>query len=122
MKAVLNTETSKKCSFTHEGEAIKCILPAYMPELDGLRALAVLAVIFFHLHLPYCSLGWGGVYLFFVLSGFLITGILLETKENKHYLRTFYIRRTLRIFPSITSMLTSMLYYMTISNVMLIYS
>lgn len=80
-------------------------LPAYMPELDGLRAVAILTVVFFHLQLPYCSLGWGGVNLFFVLSGFLITGILLESKQHQHYFRTFYIRRTLRIFP---------IYYLTL--------
>lgn len=74
-------------------------LRAYMPELDGLRAIAVLAVLAFHLHLPFCSLGWAGVYLFFVLSGFLITGILLDQKHEPHYFRNFYARRSLRIFP-----------------------
>ena len=79
------------------GEAVR--LPAYMPELDGLRAMAILTVIAFHIHLPFCSLGWAGVFLFFVLSGFLITGILLDSKQDPHYLRNFYARRALRIFP-----------------------
>jgi peptidoglycan/LPS O-acetylase OafA/YrhL len=80
-------------------------LPAYMPELDGLRAIAILIVIAFHLKLPFCSLGWSGVFLFFVLSGFLITGILLDSKSKPHYFKNFYARRALRIFP---------IYYLTL--------
>lgn len=73
--------------------------------MDGLRALAVAAVIAFHYTLntrfanPVARLGWMGVDLFFVLSGFLITGILLRAKAGPAYFRTFYLRRTLRIFP-----------------------
>lgn len=78
-----------------------------MPELDGLRGLAVLGVIFYHCHprfegtpLHYAALwGWAGVNLFFVLSGFLITSILLESREKPHYFRNFYGRRALRIWP-----------------------
>lgn len=71
----------------------------YIPELDGLRALAILAVLLYHLHCPGCSLGWAGVPLFFVISGFLITRILLRERGRPEYLRNFYIRRSLRIFP-----------------------
>jgi peptidoglycan/LPS O-acetylase OafA/YrhL len=67
--------------------------------LDGLRAVAVLGVILFHLRLPGVTLGWSGILLFYVISGFLITTILLETKTDPHYFRNFYARRTLRIFP-----------------------
>lgn len=77
-----------------------------IPELDGLRAVAILAVMFFHLQLPGCSLGWTGVPLFFVISGFLITRILLKTREQPHYFRNFYVRRSLRIFP---------IYYLTLA-------
>jgi peptidoglycan/LPS O-acetylase OafA/YrhL len=83
-----------------------------MPQLDALRAFAVLAVLFVHfvsfpprwlMILPWAALG---VQLFFVLSGFLITGILLDSREQVEagasrlwMLRQFYIRRFLRIFP-----------------------
>ena len=68
--------------------------------LDGLRGIAFLMVYFFHIH--WNQWGWPGVQLFFVLSGFLITGILLDMKESlpaKPYFIKFYGRRILRIFP-----------------------
>jgi peptidoglycan/LPS O-acetylase OafA/YrhL len=82
-------------------------LPSYIPELQGLRGLAVLFVFFYHCHprltgtwIHAASLwGWAGVNLFFVLSGFLITSILLEAREKHHYFRNFYGRRALRIWP-----------------------
>ncbi|MGC2161748.1 MAG: acyltransferase, partial [Silvibacterium sp.] len=82
-------------------------LPSYIPELQGLRGLAVLGVVIYHCHprlqgtwLYYRSLwGWAGVNLFFVLSGFLITSILLEAREKPHYFKNFYARRALRIWP-----------------------
>ena len=82
-------------------------LPSYIPELQGLRGLAVLGVVIYHCHprlvgtwLHYGSLwGWSGVNLFFVLSGFLITSILLEARTKPHYFRNFYARRALRIWP-----------------------
>jgi len=68
-------------------------------QLDGLRAVAILAVLLNHtLHLP---LTWAGVDIFFVLSGFLITGILLARKQSGgDYFSYFYRRRTFRILPS----------------------
>ena len=71
-----------------------------IPGLDGLRAIAFLLV--FALHTGYLEVGWVGVSLFFVLSGFLITGILLDMKkalESREYYFKFYGRRFLRIFP-----------------------
>lgn len=72
-------------------------------ELDGLRGLAILAVLDCHFLAWYPRLGaefgWLGVDLFFVLSGFLITGILLELRGKQGYFRTFYARRALRILP-----------------------
>lgn len=90
-----------------------------MPPLDGLRGVAVLAVLVghtagtmsseFNLWNPIfqiAHLGWAGVDMFFVLSGFLITGILYEAKTEAHYFRNFYARRALRIFPLYYSVLT----------------
>jgi peptidoglycan/LPS O-acetylase OafA/YrhL len=71
-----------------------------IPGLDGLRAIAILLV--FVLHADYIYVGWVGVQLFFVLSGFLITTILLRMKETERardYFKKFYGRRFLRIFP-----------------------
>jgi peptidoglycan/LPS O-acetylase OafA/YrhL len=86
-----------------------------MPELDTLRGVAIISVVFFHGFTPYEMAGfsgyaraflfatrWGflGVNLFFVLSGFLITGILLDSKAKPRYYQRFYIRRALRILPA----------------------
>jgi peptidoglycan/LPS O-acetylase OafA/YrhL len=74
-------------------------------ELDGLRALAILPVILHHRYpdsgwlRPIGEAGWIGVDLFFVLSGFLITGILLRVVKQPHFYETFIARRTVRIFP-----------------------
>jgi len=87
----------------------------HLPELDGVRGIAILAVLVSHgvdflrlvskdtawgliadrTFLPF----WGGVDLFFTLSGFLITGILLRSRDRSSYFKSFYARRALRIFP-----------------------
>jgi peptidoglycan/LPS O-acetylase OafA/YrhL len=67
-------------------------------ELDGIRGLAISLVLLYHLTASF-KMGWCGVDLFFVLSGFLITNILLRTKNSQSYFCSFYARRTLRIFP-----------------------
>ncbi len=73
----------------------------YYPALDGLRGVAILLVVFLHnfRFMNYFFFGWLGVDLFFVLSGFLITDILMNTLGQPHFLRNFYLRRLLRIFP-----------------------
>ena len=89
-------------------------LPAQIPELDGIRGLAILLVLACHstMWLPasgfrdICEQGKVGVDLFFVLSGFLITGILLDSRKQAGALPTFYIRRALRIWPLYFSYLT----------------
>ena len=74
----------------------------YRPDIDGLRALAVLAVIAFHGFPEYIAGGFVGVDVFFVISGFLISGIILdETRVGIFSLRRFYARRVRRIFPSL---------------------
>ena len=73
----------------------------HYPSLDGLRGLAVILVFIFHTmsYVQIFRLGWIGVDLFFVLSGFLITGILYDSKQDDRYYRNFIFRRALRIFP-----------------------
>src|SRR5258706_13117265 len=73
----------------------------YYPALDGLRGVAILLVIFHHnfRFMNYFFFGWLGVDLFFVLSGFLITDILLNTVGSPGFLKNFYLRRVFRIFP-----------------------
>jgi len=86
---------------------------AHYPTLDGVRALAILMVVLHNFSFDDAVLtglsgrllsmgtggGWAGVTLFFVLSGFLITGILLDTQHERGHFRRFYLRRTLRIAP-----------------------
>jgi peptidoglycan/LPS O-acetylase OafA/YrhL len=91
------------------------LLRKHMPELDVLRGVAILMVVLLHglymsgattsihlvnLFIKATVVGWLGVNLFFVLSGFLITGILIDTKGNPTYYRQFYLRRALRILPA----------------------
>lgn len=97
---------------------------SYYKELDGVRAIAILMVMFFHFFsdfettgsifqfLKHFALkGENGVTMFFVLSGFLITRILLSTRESKNYFYNFFVRRTLRIFPLYYLFLV--IYYLT---------
>lgn len=79
----------------------------YMPGIDGLRAIAVIGVILYHLNIPWFQGGFSGVTVFFVLSGYLITDILIDewNKNNKiHYFR-FMIRRFRRLAPALLSMI-----------------
>ena len=73
----------------------------YIKSLDGIRAIAIILVMSFHADLTH--FGWFGVQLFFVLSGFLITGILWKEKQAQTSLqykfKKFWTRRSLRIFP-----------------------
>jgi peptidoglycan/LPS O-acetylase OafA/YrhL len=69
--------------------------------LDGIRALAVVAVVAFHAHYPWAVGGYVGVDVFFVLSGYLITGILLSTHRSWWGYRTFLVRRAVRLVPAL---------------------
>jgi peptidoglycan/LPS O-acetylase OafA/YrhL len=101
-----------------------------MPELDVLRGMAILSVVLYHglywnggavtgglarLVVKASVFGWLGVNLFFVLSGFLITGILLDTKGRPDYYRRFYLRRVQRILPAYlaTIAILSLFHYLT---------
>ena len=88
------------------------VFSGHVPALDGVRGLAILAVLLFHFVVPVnprgridaaitwlFSYGALGVDLFFLLSGFLITGILYDSRTNPSYFTNFYVRRVLRIFP-----------------------
>jgi peptidoglycan/LPS O-acetylase OafA/YrhL len=82
----------------------------YRPDIDGLRALAVLAVIAFHGFPDYVAGGFVGVDVFFVISGFLISGIVLnETRAGTFSLQGFYARRVRRIFPALLLVLAASL-------------
>nr|AAM22599.1 O-antigen acetylase [Vibrio cholerae O37] len=74
----------------------------YRPDIDGLRALAVLSVVLYHAFPSYLQGGFVGVDIFFVISGFLITSILLKELNNDDFkFSDFYLRRFNRIFPSL---------------------
>jgi peptidoglycan/LPS O-acetylase OafA/YrhL len=74
----------------------------YRPEIDGLRALAVVAVIVFHFHAHFLPGGFLGVDVFFVISGFLITSIIHRQLEDGSFsLRAFWMRRIRRLYPAL---------------------
>ena len=74
----------------------------YHKEIDGLRAIAVLVIIFFHMKIPGFSGGFIGVDVFFLVSGFLITQIIVSSLEAGQFtFRDFYIRRVTRIIPAL---------------------
>jgi len=76
-------------------------LHEYQPELDGLRAIAVSAVVLFHLDFDWIKNGFLGVDVFFVLSGFLITRMIIgQMDEGRFRFSTFYLRRFRRLFPA----------------------
>src|SRR6266852_2646380 len=100
----------------HLSSPAASLFRSHMPELDTLRGLAILGVLLYHgLYwardlspfspiqrriLSVASVGQFGVNLFFVLSGFLISGLLLDSKNRPDYYLRFYLRRALRILPS----------------------
>jgi len=83
-------------------------LKNYRPELDGLRAVAVIPVILFHLGFQWIQGGYVGVDVFFVISGFLISSIILDEHERSAFtFSNFWLRRVRRIFPALVAMLVA---------------
>lgn len=108
----MNNPPEAQLAVSREATSGRDALPGHIPALDGLRGLAVLLVLCYDcLKIPaggglivllsrkMAAFGWIGVDLFFVLSGFLITGILLDTVGKRGYWKSFILRRALRIFP-----------------------
>ena len=84
--------------------------PNYRPDIDGLRAVAVLSVIFFHSGIPLFSGGYVGVDIFFIISGYLITTIIVrEIANNNFSISKFYERRFRRILPALTVVIVTTL-------------
>lgn len=82
----------------------------YRPDIDGLRAIAVLSVVFYHYEIGSLGGGFVGVDVFFVISGYLITGIVQsEMEDGRFTLANFYERRARRIFPALFAMLLTTL-------------
>jgi len=121
MVSRLNSKPSSSRGVGDDVTTQEPLLRPRMPELDSLRGLAILGVLFLHgiysstngmvfggparRFIQITQPGWLGVNLFFVLSGFLITGILLDSKSSSRYFASFYTRRALRILPAYYSLL-----------------
>lgn len=108
------------------------IVENHYPAIDGMRGIACLMVILFHsvlfsravfgdagyeMYFSFMHLLQSGVDFFFVISGFLITGILMDTCNRKDALKTFYIRRSLRIFPLYYLILAVFAVYIVFTNI-----
>jgi peptidoglycan/LPS O-acetylase OafA/YrhL len=109
-------QADTKVAVSREVHAPEALLRSHMPELDAIRGLAIVGVLIYHglywardfsVYAPWqravlklASPGQYGVNLFFVLSGFLITGILVDSKQRRDYYQRFYFRRALRILPA----------------------
>ena len=84
--------------------------PKYRPDIDGLRAIAILSVVIFHAFPGKMPGGFIGVDIFFVISGFLISTIIFSSLERDRFsLVEFYVRRVRRIFPALILVLVSCL-------------
>jgi peptidoglycan/LPS O-acetylase OafA/YrhL len=84
--------------------------PKYRPDIDGLRAVAVLSILFYHMGIKHFSGGYVGVDIFFVISGYLITSIIVrELVAGEFSIARFYERRVRRILPALTVMVVAVL-------------
>ena len=90
----------------------------YIYGIDGLRAIAVIMVFAYHLKLPFAKGGLLGVTVFFVISGFLITRILLQELDstNTINLKNFWVKRIRRLLPAVLTMITVLIFISAIFN------
>ncbi|MEH7247962.1 acyltransferase family protein [Neobacillus niacini] len=90
----------------------------YMPGIDGLRAFAVIGVILYHLNIPWFPGGFSGVTVFFVLSGYLITDILIDEWNKNHKINylSFMVRRFRRLAPALLLMILLVTVWVTLTN------
>jgi peptidoglycan/LPS O-acetylase OafA/YrhL len=110
----LTLETKALVLEGHDKKESTGAISTRIPELDGIRGVAILLVLIWHFFVVpigavapaflkplwvLLGMSWAGVDLFFVLSGFLIGGILLDNRESQNYFKTFYVRRACRILP-----------------------
>jgi peptidoglycan/LPS O-acetylase OafA/YrhL len=89
--------TASRADTSHAADSNQC--GERIDELDGLRGIACLLILVYHIMPHRIPLGWAAVDLFFVLSGYLITSIILKYSDEEHFLFRFYMRRGLRIWP-----------------------
>src|ERR1700748_2872845 len=114
-RSARSTRRAKKTNFSQGGVILNAILSPtrvammpYLPAIDGLRAIAVVLVLLFHAKLPLVRGGFIGVDVFFVISGYLITGLILQRHaEGRFLLLDFYDRRIRRISPALFLVLIS---------------
>ncbi|MDR0529570.1 MAG: acyltransferase [Zoogloeaceae bacterium] len=100
------------CLFFGPGGSSETHFKNYRPDIDGLRAIAVLSVVGYHFFPDFVKGGFVGVDIFFVISGFLIGGILLDALNKGTFsISDFYARRILRIFPALIVVLTVTLFF-----------
>src|SRR5574341_1521139 len=110
IKFVRSAQTMSTRINSRVGDRDPIMAGRHFPELDGIRGVAICLVLVYHsssiaspqtplasLYIRLANIGWVGVDLFFILSGFLITAILLDTVTNEGYYRDFYTRRVLLI-------------------------
>ncbi len=108
---VSNTQrvvSSKIPEITNKSQMTHIFHPTYRPDIDGLRAVAILSVLGFHVFPDFFRGGFIGVDIFFVISGFLISSIIFRSLEAGSFTYTeFYIRRIRRIFPALIAVLAT---------------
>jgi peptidoglycan/LPS O-acetylase OafA/YrhL len=117
-------EQSMSIPRTSETEPVLPIYRGHIPELDAIRGIGIALVLMDHfwprtlgvLLFSLGQLGWIAMDSFFVLSGFLITGILVDTRSRPDYFRNYYLRRSLRIFPLYYLVLLTILFLTHISQ------